>query len=334
MPKIERSSSLASTPKIQSVARPSAPEATVPKGPTTDYAGQAAPPKDLLPKQANLSRSASPSALWGDAPKQVVLDPAAFAKLSVADQKKTVEAVRVERKELGGQIVDRVEVLDRKWNNSRLSTRTEALREYDDCHGERLDGGTRQKLDGLVVRSEESQRKINALRVQIDALPKAPEAKKQQVALRTELAKELKTARAEQSVVVKQATAVVDAAGLKTDRLAVTEQIIDPSAPAQGSGGSLLDKIGRFLKLDWFFHAIGESFDTIKSSFAHSVQKRGERLADEAKANQALRRGRENVKQEQTAAEHLESDNNAEAEMLARARAVVGSISTPPASGA
>ena len=46
---------------------------------------------------------------------------------------------------------------------------------------------------------------------------------------------------------------VVDAVGLKVDRLATTEQIIDPAAPAQGSGGSLLDKIGRFFKLDWFF---------------------------------------------------------------------------------
>jgi hypothetical protein len=336
MPKIERSPSLVSTPKIQSVARPNAPEApAVPgqKGPVTEYAGQAAPTKELLPKQASVSKSASPSALWGEAPKQVELDPVAFKKLAPAEQQKVVEAARVERKELGNEIVNRVDVLDHKWNNSRLSTRTEALREYHDRSGGRLDGKSRRKLDGLVVRSEESQRKINALRVQIDALPKTPEAKKQQLALRTELARELKNARAEQSKVVKEATAVVDAAGLKVDRLAVTEQIIDPSAPAQGSGGSLLDKIERFFKLDWFFKAIGESFDTIQSSFAKSVEKRGERLAEEMKTNQDVRRARENVKQDRVASEHVEADDNAEAEMLARARALVAPLRSPaPAS--
>ncbi|MDP1825986.1 MAG: hypothetical protein Q8L48_22165 [Archangium sp.] len=331
MPKIERSSSLVSTPKIQSVSRPSAPDVTVPKGPVTEYAGQAAPQKDLLPKQQNVSRSASPSALWGDAPRQVELDPVAFEKLAPAEQQKVVEAARVERKELAGEIVDRVEVLDKKWGHSRLSTRTEALREYHERRGGRMDGGSRRKLDGLVKRSEESQRKINELRAKVDALPKTPESKKAMAELRNELAKELRRARDEQSKVVKEATAVVDAVGLKVDRLATTEQIIDPTAPAEGSGGSLLDKIGRFFKLDWFFNAIGETFDKMQSSFAQSVERRGERLQEEAKANLDFKRARNNVKQDRVAASNVEADDNAEAEMLNRARAAIAPLAPAPA---
>lgn len=326
MPKIERSSSLVSTPRIQSVSRPSAPEVTAPKGPVTEYAGQAAPPRDLLPKGANVSKSASPSALWGEAPKQVELDPVAFEKLAPAEQKKVVEAARVERKELAGEICDRVEVLDRKWGHSRLSTRTEALREYHERRGGRMDRGSRRKLDGLVTRSEESQRKINELRAKIDQLPKTPEAKKAMVELRNELSKELRRARDEQSKAVKEATAVVDAVGLKVDRLATTEQIIDPTAPAEGSGGSLLDKIGRFFKLDWFFNAIGEAFNMIQSSFTQSVERRGEQLKEEAKAKLDFKRALANVKQDRVAAESVETDDNLEAEMLNRARATIAPL--------
>lgn len=313
MPKIERSPSLVSTPKLQPVTRPGAAEAVATRGPVTQYAGQAIPQKELVPRGTNVSKSASPSTLWGDAPRQVVLDPAAFAKLAAADQQKVVEAAKAEREQLGGQIVARVEVLDHKWNNSRLSTRTDALREYEErCEG-RLDGKSRRKLDGLVGRSEDSQRKINELRVKIDQLPKTPEAKKAQVALRTELARELHRARDEQSRAVKEATAVVDAAGLKTDRLAVTEQIIDPSAPAQGSGDSLLDKIVRFIKLDGFFTSIKSWFQTMHATF----EQRSERLDEEMKLKESARLVTVAIQR---------AEENA---VIDKARAVVSPFATP-----
>jgi len=325
MPKIERPSSLVSTPRAQSVSRPSAPEATQ-KGPITEYAGQAAPAKDLVPRGVTVSTSATPSALWGDAPRQLELDPTAFAKMSAADQKKTVEAAKAERTQLSGEIVQRIEVLDGKWKNSRLSTRTEALREYSDLRGGRMGAGSRRKLDRLLERAEGSQRKINELRVKIDQLPRTPEAKKAQVELRNELARELRRARDEQTKVVKEATEVVDAGGLKVDRLVTTEQIIDPSAPAAGSGDSLADKIGRFFKLDWFFKAIGDSFDTIQSSFARSVEKRGERLAEEAKVKIDQHRVKDNLKQATVASENAAQAQEAEAQMLARAHAALAPL--------
>jgi hypothetical protein len=324
MPKLERASSLTSTPKVQSVSRALAgtPVATVATatapstGPVTEYAGQAAPPKELLPRQASVSKSASPSALWGEAPKQVDLDPEAFKKLSPSEQKKVVEAAKVEREKLGGEIVQRVEVLDKKWNNSRLSTRTEALREYAD-RGRRLDRRSRQRLDGLVVRSEESQRKINELRVKIDALPKTPEAKKAMVELRNELARELRRARDEQSKVVKEATEVIDTAGLKVERLAVTEQIIDPSAPAQGSGDSLLDKIVRFFKLDTFFGFVRGWVAQMQDQF----QAQSARHKDEMKVKDQQR-------DEKVFVEKLMQAANDEAVLVAKARATVVALAS------
>ncbi len=294
MPKIERNASLASTPRAQAVSRPSAPVVTIaPKGTVTEYAGQATPPKELVPRGTNVSKSASPSSLWGEAPKGVELSPEAFDKLSGPEKKRFIETARAEQRELGAEILARIEVLDARWKNSRLSTRTEALREFQERRGNRLDAGSRRKLDGLIDRSEASQRKINELRAKIDLLPKTPESKKAKAELRNELARELRRARDEQSKVVKEATEVVDAVGLRTDRLVTTEQIIDPTAPAPGSGESLLDKVQRFFKFDWFFNAV--CADKTKDLFTQSVERRGAQIAEEGKAKLDAIRVKENL---------------------------------------
>lgn len=292
-----------------------------------------------MPAGKAVSTSASPSALWGESPRRVDLDPAKFAALSPAEQKKTVEAAKAERDQLGGEIEARLEVLDGKWKHSRLSTRTDALREYHE-RGGRLDGRSRRRLDGLLARSEASQRKINELRAKADALPKTPEAKKEMAALRSELARELRRARDEQSKVVKEATEVVDEAGLKTDRLVVTEQIIDPTAPAPGSGDSLLEKVARFFGLDWFLSSSGAGFAIMQSYFAKSVDERVARLEEEGKVALNQKIARDGAKKERVSAEQAARSDDAAAEMLARVRATLAPLSAPgtpapsPASGA
>jgi hypothetical protein len=214
-----------------------------------------------------------------------------------------------------------------KWNNSRLVTRTEALREYQEST-QHLDPATKKELDALLQRSEASQRKINELRVKIDRLPKSPEAKKGQVELRNQLARELRHARDEQSKVVKAATAVVDAKGLKTDRLASTEQIIDPSAPAPGSGQTLLEKIGRFLKLDWFFSSIGQAFATVQEHFSQAIHRRGETWAEETKVNREKRVVEERQQDALRSEKKLEQADE-EPEIVSRARAALARLSVP-----
>ncbi len=287
MPKIERTTSLPSTPKTQGVTRTqstqSTPAATaLPTSPGATFAGQA-PTRELIPAGKPVATSASPNALWGDQPKPVSLDRAAFEKLSPAEKKEVFARCAEERNRLGQDIEQRVEQLDKRWKNSRLSTRTEALREYEE-NGQRLPPHRRRDLDRAVDRSESAQRKINELTAKIDQLPKTPEAKAEMKALRTQLARELRKARDEQSKAVKEATAVVDAEGLKVDRLATTEQLIDPSAPKLGSGDSLADKVVRFFHLDQFFSWVVSKFDLstfVTTTFSQQVKERSERLKDE-----------------------------------------------------
>jgi len=288
MPKIERTTSLPSTPKTQGVTRTqstqSTPAATaLPSAPGATFAGQAAPTRELIPSGKPVATSASPNALWGDQPKPVSLDRAAFEKLSPAEKKEVFARCAEERNRVGQDIEARVEKLDKRWKNSRLSTRTEALREYEE-KGERLPPHRRRDLDRAVARSESAQRKINELKAKIDLLPKTPEAKAEMRELRTQLARELRKARDEQSKAVKEATAVVDAEGLKVDRLATTEQVIDPSAPPVGSGESLVDKVVRFFHLDQFFAWVVSKFDVstfVTTTFTQQVQERSERIKDE-----------------------------------------------------
>jgi hypothetical protein len=287
MPKIERTTSLPATPKTQGVTRTqstqSTPAATaLPTSPGATFAGQA-PTRELIPAGKPVATSASPNALWGDQPKPVSLDRAAFEKLSPAEKKEVFSRCAEERNRVGQDIEQRVEQLDTRWKNSRLSTRTEALREYEE-NGQRLPPHRRRDLDRAVDRSESAQRKINELTAKIDQLPKTPEAKAEMKELRTQLARELRKARDEQSKAVKEATAVVDAEGLKVDRLAATEQIIDPSAPAPGSGDSLADKVVRFFQLDQFFSWAVSKFDVwsfVNTTFSKQVEERSERSKED-----------------------------------------------------
>lgn len=256
--KIERPTPQVTTnPRSASVSRPkdAAPVAQVAATPTrevplAEYTGQAGPAKALLPSAQQVSTSADPSALWGAPPPAAgELTREQFAALSPADQATQLQATRAERDLVEKEIATIVERLDKKWNHSRLTTRTGALKHYE-REGRHLGGGRRRQLRELVAKSETAQKKIDELKARAAALPDTPEAKKELAALRSEIARELRKARAEQSAAVKAATELVDQEGLKVDRLAVTEQVIDPSAPKSGSGGSLLDKIARFFKLD------------------------------------------------------------------------------------
>lgn len=331
MAKIERTTSLTSTPKAQAVSRTTstaqAEVISTPKGPVTAYAGQAAPPKkDLHPTGKQVTVSADPSSLWGEAPKPAPLDQTAFKKLPPTEQRAQIQALREERNQLSAEIQARLAKLDIKWNNSRLVTRTEALRDYQE-QTKHLDPATKKELDGLLDRAEASQRKINELRARIDRLPKTPEAKKAQAELRTQLAKELRRARDEQSKVVKAATAVVDEQGLKTERLAVTEQVIDPSAPKPGSGDSLLDKVLRFLHLDGFLSWAAANTtmnDLFVAPVKQELQKRGEQLTEQTKLR---------VEHERRVKEDEEVSAQKTRELLG-ALTAPRTATAPPASGA
>ncbi|MFO0600667.1 MAG: hypothetical protein U0228_35490 [Myxococcaceae bacterium] len=302
MPKIERAPSSVSNvsvptspgvAKTATVAKPSAPAPSAPP-PAAQYAGTQAPARSLIPTGTPVSKSADPGALWGEQPKPLNLDREAFAKLSPTDQAAALQKCRERRDQLGGEINHRVDELDHKWKYSRLSTRTEALREYQD-RSEHLSPQRRQQLDALLAKSEGAQQRINELRAKADALPKTPEGKAQMAELRKQIAHELRRARDEQSKVVKQATAVVDADGLKVDRLAVTEQVIDPNAPKPGSGKSLLEKVAEFFHVDAFFQWAVKTFSGLTEMMQENFERRAEERKEEAIHDQDDRRRRDRL---------------------------------------
>ena len=85
MPKIDRTSSLTSTPRAQAVSpatTPTGTQAVVARGgPVTEYAGQAVAQKELVPRGKQVTTSADPSALWGEAPKSAIPSQDEFAAL-------------------------------------------------------------------------------------------------------------------------------------------------------------------------------------------------------------------------------------------------------------
>lgn len=291
MPKIERTTSLPSTPKASSVrsADASATAAVTTSQPNSQqavatFAGQTAAARELVPAGKPVATSASVDALWGEAkPKPVSMDHAEFKALSQSGKAEVCQQAITERNQVGREIGARVEQLDKKWKNSRLTTRTEALREYRD-RSEHLSPRRRGDLDRAVARSDAAQKRIDELKAKAAALPNTPEAKAQMVELRKELARELRRARSEQSAAVKDATAVVDQEGLKVDRLATTEQVIDPNAPKPGSGDTLLEKVAHFFKLDEFISWVFSSnsgFKSVVNEFAKQTEVRGQQMKED-----------------------------------------------------
>lgn len=254
----QRPTALPSTPRPPSVSKTqaTAPVETElkPVSPAAVFGTEA--PRTLQPTGRHVARSADPDALWGAPPPrpQRRFDAAAFQRMSPAERKAKVEEMRAQQQQLKHEIQDRVGQLDRKWTYSRLKTRTSSLR---DLQGKRpqLTADQAQRLDTALKASEAAEQKVSALAEKAKAF--GPDSKKDpaQAAARKQLASELRKARAEQSAAVKAATAVIDEAGLKVDRLANAEQVLDKNAPPPGSGQSLWDKIVSFFDLGWSINA-------------------------------------------------------------------------------
>jgi hypothetical protein len=234
------------------------------------------------------------NSLWTDKPvRPEPFDAGAFAKLPPAERRAQVDKLKARREALRGQIQERLGELDRQWKGSHASTRSHALRQYQ--HRSRnLDRATQQKLDGMLDRADAAQVKIDGLRKAGDQAgagpPNAPEG--------AEVAAALTKARTEQEKAVTEAATLVEAKDLKSDLLAVAEQIIDVNAPASGTGESVLEQLAEFFHLDSLISTIMQVFEvTLDRMRDDNKRKRDEQLEAtilEARLQQA-RRNQENV---------------------------------------
>lgn len=201
----------------------------------------------------HVAGSAQPDALWGNtAPKGLKpnMDPHQFDRLTPEQKTQRLAQLTETRDALQTKILDRVAQLDKQWNSASTATKEEALKHYAE-NSENLDPETRQEINQMLAQAAIAQRRIDRLESRRNGMPPSRNATPEEKARRAELNKELRAARKERKDAVKDATKVVDDKGLKIDRLAVTEQIIDPSAPKKEEGTSLLGMVKDFFKFDW-----------------------------------------------------------------------------------
>lgn len=234
----------------------------------------------------HIAGSAQPDALWGNsAPKALrpSLDPHQFDKLTPAQKTERLEQLTETRDALQNKILERVTQLDVKWNNASTATKEEALKHYAE-NSEQLDPQTRNEINQMLAQAAVAQRRIDRLESRRNGMPPSRNATPEEKARRNELAKELRAARKERKDAVKDATKIVDDKGLKTDRLAVTEQVIDPEAPKATESSSLLGMVKDFFKFDWMTRSLQAMIEQFKD---YSSDKN---VAERAKAREVATR--------------------------------------------
>ncbi len=240
-PKLERAAPAEPAAKV---ATPSGARPAV----STEFSAQVA--TGPAPAGSHVALSAQPDALWGGGGGRSSDDPAAIAALNPAERAAKLAEIQGRRDEMQAKIVSRVTELEKKWEAATPETKEAALHEYLDA-SRYLDPATRRELRGKLRNAEDAHQRIDDLLERREGLPPSRHCNAEEKAKRNALAKELKAARKEEKTEVKAATQVVDAAGLKTDLLAVTEQKIDPNAPKAGSPNSLMGMVTSFFSLNW-----------------------------------------------------------------------------------
>jgi hypothetical protein len=307
--KIERTQSLPSTPKAQGVSRTQAPAAVDSGRPVMAQAptfSEAEAKRELLPTGQHVTKSADPDALWGSgAPRRNRgPDVAEFKRLPPAERRAKFEAMRAERDQLKGEIQDRVGQLDRKWNYALLRKRTASLRDLQTKKPE-LSPDQAKRLDAALGAAEAAEKKVAVLAEKAKSFGPDSKTDPVQAAARKQLASELRKARAEQSEAVHAATAVIDEAGLKIDRLANAEQVLDKTAAPQGSGSSLWDKVTAFFDLGWVMKSFSWLVDTIEERANRESE---QRVEDEKTDREFKRLMRKQLDHEEQAASHARTE--------------------------
>ncbi len=315
---IERAPRLTTSPKLSSVARGETQrtERAEPRergAVPPEFEALSRHSRALTPSGEHVATSADPGALWGAGGAEEPESPelAEFKKMDPETQRAHLEALRGQRDVLTGQISERCARLDEKWKKLPPAKRREILRYYH-RHSRRLDGATRRELNAALGDAELAQRRIDRLQERIKRL--GPDKRGPNAALRKEMSAELRKLRAEHSAAVKEATAVVDEKGLKVDRLAVTEQQIDPAAPKGDK--SLLSMVA-----DWFgLSKLINSFLRVLRVEHGEEQKKAEEKRRQDEAQEAQRQERELLRrlQDELKAVRSQAARRAEADKAER----------------
>lgn len=225
------------------------------------------------------------AAAWGPARSSVIAanrNRDRFVGETPDAQRAELSKVKAEREAVGAKVTKRVAELDARWNSPsmRTWTKVEALRQYHE-RTQHLRHGPRGELDKAVTESEQAQRDINALRAKSDTMCRPDDCTQSEKAERDEVAGQLADAREAQKQAVVKATGIVDNQGLKVERLALTEQLIDPDAPAEGLGGTLLAWVEEYFDLSALMEVFEVILEEEKKAAKKADAEKQERMEDE-----------------------------------------------------
>lgn len=164
------------------------------------------------------------SELWGRGLFQK-FDFAAFLSAPAAERKERLSALSQEKGALSQRITQRAEQLSARFDKLSPEEQQKALEHYR-RRSTQLRGPHARKLDGHLRTADAAGKKVADLESKLRQAKTPAERRK--------LLEELKTARADREKAITEAKKDVDDAGLKLDRLATTEAVVDPAGAAGG----------------------------------------------------------------------------------------------------
>ncbi len=173
--------------------------------------------------------------LWGRGLFQK-FDFVAFLSAPPAERKERLSALSQEKGALSQRITQRAEQLSARFDALPPEEQQKALELYRQ-RSAKLGGPRGRKLDEQLRRADGARKLGGELEAKLKNAKTPAERRK--------LLAELKTAKAEQERALSDAKKDVDDAGLKLDRLATTEAVVDPGGASGGfSLWSLMERFG------------------------------------------------------------------------------------------
>ncbi|MDX2011287.1 MAG: hypothetical protein SFW67_13895 [Myxococcaceae bacterium] len=293
LPAVTRTTTPAASAAVSKTA------STSTSAPTAGFDGtQPVKAEALRPQGAPVSTSADPGALWGGQERRANPELRAamteFRAMSPDAQKAKIEELKGRQDDLAKKMLVRIDQLDARYKTMRNTTKGEMLREL----AGKTDAMTpeqKQHLDGLLDKADGIAKQIEDLKAEAAKLPDSKTASPEQLLERKELARKIKNARNRLSDATKAATTYVDGLGLKTERLAVNEQTIDPNAPPKDSPKSLWSMMKEWFSISTYITAFTSVFtssasatSTALDSAQQDARKLDERRVLDTKAHHRL----------------------------------------------
>ncbi len=260
-PALKRADAPTSTPIVSTVA-PVA-EVSTPQAPENLFGTRSKALDNVTgPDGKAVSQTATPAALYatkGISSAKPPLAALGLRNLSPAQVKTKQAELTAKKEKLEVDIQGRTTELDGMWKTMGAGAQSEALKGYL-SGGNSLSTETRADVEGRLAKSETAYAASKTLAAEGQKLgpSKGPNAGTPEE--RKALAAKIWAARHERTTEVSAATAAIDQAGLKVERLVATEANIDPSQGATSKYGSMSGLVGELFHTTFMLDTLNKLY--------------------------------------------------------------------------